>query len=71
MRGISAELFESEATPMTAKSDLRTFPTLKTPAPSEGVMRELELEMLRAVRAGDSLRVGKILVLWGDFIFLV
>ncbi|KAF4693021.1 hypothetical protein FOZ60_012012 [Perkinsus olseni] len=61
MRGISAELFESGTTPMTAKSELRTFPTLKTPAPSAGVLRELEMEMLRAVRAGDPQRVAKLL----------
>ncbi|KAF4657118.1 hypothetical protein FOL46_007532 [Perkinsus olseni] len=61
MRGISAELFESGTTPMTAKSELRTFPTLKTPAPSTGVLRELEMEMLRAVRAGDPQRVAKLL----------
>ncbi|EER10416.1 ankyrin repeat domain containing protein [Perkinsus marinus ATCC 50983] len=62
VRGISAELFESSAvTPKTAESGLRTFPAIKTSSPSEGVLKELELEMLRAVRADDPLRVRKIL----------
>ncbi|EER14004.1 hypothetical protein Pmar_PMAR022537 [Perkinsus marinus ATCC 50983] len=62
VRGISAELFESSAvTPKTAESGLRTFPAIKTSSPSEGVLKELELEMLRAVRADDALRVRKIL----------
>ncbi|KAF4674296.1 hypothetical protein FOL47_009447 [Perkinsus chesapeaki] len=63
-RGVSAELFESGTTPMTAKSELLNFnSTLKTPLPSPGVLRELEMELLRAVRAGDHQRVSKLLKL--------